>query len=291
MRISVLHFLFLLVAIAVSLSFVTPATFAGGTADAARSASAQPQPARKPDSAKKIWTNDDFPSAVPVFQEIPDRGAARSVNLSSQQPATAVPNPGPKRPSDLEKDPQWYAQQASTLESELAAVETKEQDLRNFRATGTGLPTGLNIYAPCEGVGTDNLIGQLEALRQDLQQQLNALEDTAQRNGLPPGILVEGRGRAQIEDQTTPEAKREELAQTLRERANELQATEATLAGMREQVAAAGGRLLPSTPADGGNLTTNLVEQLKSRANDLGNDIANAEDEARHAGIDPSQLP
>jgi hypothetical protein len=289
MKLSGRRFFPLLAAIAVSLILATPArTFAGGAADPAASS----QPAPKPDSAKKIWTNDDFPAAAPVFEQIPDSEAPRAARVTSRQAAAvALQTSAASRPSNPEQDPQWYAQQASSLESELAAVESREDELRNFRATSTGLPTGLNIYAPCEGVGTDNLIAQLEAARQDLQQQLNSLEDTVQRNGLPPGILVEGRGRVQIEDQTTPEEQRAELGAGLRERAKELEETQATLAAMRAQASDAGAALQQPTPGFGGNLTTNLVEQLNNRANDLQNEMASVEDEARHAGIDPSQLP
>ncbi len=48
-----------------------------------------------------------------------------------------------------------------------------------------GVPTiGLVLNAPCEGITTDNLIGQLDARRQDINEQIDSLEDAVRTSGL-----------------------------------------------------------------------------------------------------------
>jgi hypothetical protein len=219
MRISGRVFFPLLAAIAVSVSLAIPVkTFAAGTgsdgASGVAKSAASPQP--KPDEEKKIWTNDDFARAGGTFQQIGDAAptqAAGALQMTRRQAAAIVREPVvASRPINPEQDPRWYAQQVGPLESELASIESREQQLRDFRATGKGLPTGLNIIAPCEGISTDNLIAQFDAQQQELLQQMDTLEDTARRNGLPPGILVGGRGRVDIESQMTPEEQRAAIA-------------------------------------------------------------------------------
>src|ERR1700689_969953 len=51
-----------------------------------------------------------------------------------------------------EQDPRWYAQQVTALESELSTIDSHEDELRQFRATSAGLPTGLVLNAPVEGI-------------------------------------------------------------------------------------------------------------------------------------------
>ncbi len=63
------------------------------------------------------------------------------------------------------------------------------------------------------------------------------------------------------------------------------------LADMSSQAAAQGIVLLPPTPNWGGNLTTNLIQTLDSRAGEIKNALAENEDAARQAGLAPSALP
>jgi hypothetical protein len=280
----------LLAVIAVILSFANPVwTFARAATDTAVS----PQP--KPDREKKVWTNDDFATAglaLGVSSGV-DSAQPRGVLPMASAPVVnaALENGLPSTPRDSEQDPQWYAQQAASLESVLASIESQEQQLQEFRATGKGLQTGLDIYAPCEGVGTDNLIAQLEARRQEILQRIDSLDDTARQNDLPPGILVEGRGRAQIENRMSADGQRAVLAEVLRQRSNQLAQTQAVTDGMREEAAAKGIQLLEPSPGEGGNQTANLLEQLDDRAKALQSEIGTVEDDARHSGVETSTLP
>jgi hypothetical protein len=282
----------LVMAAVVCLAVATPvATFAAG----------DPKPAGspKPDSQKKIWTNDDVARLNPEFdarrpKETAVAAAAPSNAPSAARAQSALPAAPVGAvlvaPLDPQQDPQWYAQQVAPLESELDGIESREAQLRQFRATSSGLPTGLVLSAPCDGITTDNLIAQLDARRQEILQEIDALGDTARQNGLPPGILVEGRGRAQVASESTVEEQRATVAQHVREASDELAQIHETIAGMREELSAQGINMLPVTPGDGGNMTTDLLDQLDSRASTLRNQISGAEDAARSMGVPPADL-
>jgi hypothetical protein len=281
-------------AVAVCLGAAAPvATFAAG-AGGTKPAAGSP----KPDSQKKTWTNDDVARLNPEFdanrpaqtaaaETAPSSASSAAPAQSALQASIAVVSVAPLDP---QQDPQWYAQQLDPLEAELDGIAAREAQLRQFRATSSGLPTGLVLGAPCEGISTDNLISQLNARRQEISQEIDALGDTARRNGVPPGILVEGRGRARIVSQSNSGDQRAALAQQAREAADELAQIRGTVAGMQEQLSAQGIAMLPVTPGNGGNMTTDLLNQLDSRASALQNAISGAEDEARSMAIPPGEL-
>jgi hypothetical protein len=258
-------------------------TFADGNA-------APASPLQNPAREKKIWTNDDFPPAEsPSAQATQKKTAdAAGASLAKNQAPAAVPakTAVTTAPLPQEQDPQWYAQQFSALNQQLSQIETQEQQLRNFRATDQGLPTGLNIYAPTQGVGTDNLIAELDTRRQEILQQIDALSDTARANGLPPGVLQEPVAAPEL----SPEQQRAALADTLSQQQDDLAKTQAVVESMQQDAQAMGITL--SQPSQfGGNLTTNLLQGLDDRAAALQNDINNTQDEARAAGVAATTQP
>lgn len=216
---------------------------AGGTTAPASS----PQP--RPDRAIKVWTNDDLPMLGPPFEAAP----VATVPSSAANPPVEVVFRGPSKPLTPGQDPAWYAAQLSSLEGELAAVATEEQRLREFRATSKGLPTGLNVVAPCEGITTDNLIAQLDARRQEIEQQMDALGDTARGNGMEPGILEEGRGRVAVTTSLTAGQQQAAMLNRYRDLSEELAQTHEALAATQADAAAGGITLLQPSAAWGGN--------------------------------------
>src|SRR5262249_47347318 len=145
---------------------------------AANGAGDPPAARPRPDLATKVYTNDDiggWRSATPVptasvapsqtASSIPVPSSSASSNSPALTPGARYVNP--------RQDPEWYAQQLAQLQTELAAVEGKESQLRDFRASGSTQtpPTGLVLNAPCEGITTDNEIARLEARRQEIAQQ------------------------------------------------------------------------------------------------------------------------
>ena len=148
-----------------------------------------------------------------------------------------------------------------------------------------GVRLGLQLNAPCEGITTDNEIEQLALRRQDIEQQLASLEDTAHENDMPPAVIRDAPAiLAAAQKPLTPEEERKLLAERQAQLANELSATQEELAAMSEQAAALGANLLPPTPGYGGNMTTDLIERLDNRAAEIQSALEQTEDAARQVG-------
>jgi hypothetical protein len=240
----------------------------------------------KEDQPKKVYTNDDFgwysPSASAASAFESKQTAAPALSESA---ASSVAEP---KPLDPQQDPQWYAQQVISLENDLAIVQSKEDALQQFRATSAGLPTGLDLAAPTEGITTDNLIAQLESQREQIAQQIDDLADLARVNGLPPGTI----NHPSAPEPPPPTLAEQQDALTVEygEASDQLAENQATLDAMQQQAAAQGITLLPSVPGEGGNLTTNLLDDLDSQATALQSALSDAEDNARTLGLQPGAL-
>lgn len=276
-------FLVLVLAVGLWATISTPVMAAGGT-----SAAAAPKP--KPDVEKKIWTNDDFPVGAPSSQAS-NAGELSAPALVTESPA---PEPGSENASALvnpEQDPRFYILQMASLENELASVENHEQQLRNFRETSAGIQPGLQLYAPCEGVGTDNLIAQLDARRSEILQQMDALSDTARSNDLPPGILRDASDlAAALETPLSPEEQQDMLKTQAHDLARELDETRGIAQTSEVQAQSQGITLAQPSANAGGNMTTNMLENLDRRAQALQSQISEVEDQARRSGIAPGLL-
>ena len=248
-------------------------------------AAKNPAPAAKPreDQTKKVYTNDDFgwyrpPSSATQSDQSTESSSASSADASGSEIV----------PYDPHQDPQWYAEQVTALENDLAAIESKETALQQFRATSTGLPTGLDLSAPIEAITTDGFIAQLESRRQQIEQQLDDLADLARENGLPPGTVNQPSESAP--PAPTIAEQRDALTEEYRDVSDQLAETQATLDAMQQQAAAQNITLIPPTPGEGGNLTTNLVNNLDSQESALQNALSDAEDDARTLGVQPGDL-
>jgi hypothetical protein len=282
---------FVILAALVSASAV-PA-FAAGPGDG----SASPKP--KPAVEKRIYTNDDLDSLAsfyggPARQNEPAASSApehaRVLPARAPSPA-ALPN---------ERNPVWYAQQIMALQAEMASIDNEIARLQQFRASsiapgtpGAGVVLGLQLYAPCDGITTDNKIAQLAAHRNEIARQLDAVGDTARLNGLTPGtihdpdqILQAAQSRVVL----TPDERRAALAVSTRVLSAELEEVQDTLGSMNQQAASQNMTLLPVTPGYGGNMTTNYIEDLDRRASDLQQKFSDVEDAARASGIPPGAL-
>jgi hypothetical protein len=257
---------------------------------------AKPAASPKPDVQKKVWTNDDVERLNPAFVET----AGKRTIVESAGPSTVVVTPTGVRPAPVvvavavpreqQQDPAWYGQQVTELQAELAVVESREEQLQNFRNTATGLPTGLMLNAPTGGITTDNLIANLDAQRQEIRAQLDALGDLARSNGLPPGILVEGRGLVQPAAQPTAAEERTAATSLAEAAAERLAGVQATVASMQDQAASLNATLQPPTPGFGGNPTTDLLERLDAQSAVLQGVIDSADDAARSLGVPPGDL-
>ena len=277
----------LILALAVLFGISIPAFASGDDKSAAPSSAAAKNAAPVPDREKKVYTNDDIDRMWPK----PKLSVARTpIQVTTTPRATSVAN----QPLTPEKDPLWYAQQVAALEAQLGQIATREENLREFRTSGStdtlpGIRVGLQLNAPCDGFTTDNEIFNLEQRRAEIEQQIAAQEDTAQQNDMPPAIIRDAPEiLAAAQNRLTPAEERALLAERQAQLADELNATQNELASMSEQATALGANLQPPTPGFGGNMTTDLIERLDNHANEIQGALDQTEDAARQAGAGQS---
>jgi len=251
----------------------SPAPVSAGSKNAAPS----------PDREKKVYTNDDIDRMWPK-----PKLSVVSVSRAQNQPvavsrATAVA----AQPLSPEKNPLWYASQVAALEDELASIAASEERLREFRTSGStdtlpGTRVGLQLNAPCDGFTTDNEIQQLALRRAEIEEQIAALEDTAQQNDMSPEVIRDAPEiLAAALKPSSPAQERAVLAEQQAQLADELSATQEELASMSEQAAAQRANLQPPTPGFGGNMTTDLIERLDNRASEIREALDQSEEAAR----------
>ena len=136
--------------------------------------------AGKPEGATVLWTNNGLDSLISVVGQVAEQATTEA----------AAPSPYVET-----QDPEWYAEQASRLRAELESREAKLQHYRQALEDVRDLKTvtgGINFDDGDIGVTPDAGIEILRQRVQDTESDLNALEDLARRDGIPPGTL---RGR------------------------------------------------------------------------------------------------
>jgi|ERR1700719_2113495 len=260
--------------------------FASGDDKSPASVSAPKNAAPTPDREKKVYTNDDIDRMWP-------KDSSPVVSASGVQPSGSAPDGTTSgiQPVSPEKDPLWYAKQVVVLEAELDRIANKEERSLEFRTSGStsmlpGVHIGLRLNAPCEGITTDNEIAQLDLRREEIEEQLAGLEDIAQQNDLPPGIIRDAPVILEAaQAPLTPDEERRALAERQAPLIDQLNATQDELSYMSDQAAAIGANLQPPTPGFGGNMTTDLIERLDNRANQIQTALDQTDEAARRIGV------
>lgn len=158
-----------------------------------------PQKVSKP-KAKKVWTNDDLerlprwsistasseptpPPAKAEGAEAAEVGEAAGETPSAEKPAEKAPVPKPPK----EKDPEYWRRQLAPLRQQLQDVDAQIARVRS--GEGSAESGGMNVARAGGPLGPENTIQQLERRRASLQQQIDAIEDQARRQGIDPGYL------------------------------------------------------------------------------------------------------
>ena len=129
-----------------------------------------------------VWTNDDLArlhslGLISIVGQI-DEEKSKSASLPVRYVRT--------------QDPEWYAEQAARLRDELEhrQAQLREyrqglEDARSLRQT-TG---GINLDEGDIGITPEAGIEILQRRVNETQTELDALEDLARRNDIPPGTL------------------------------------------------------------------------------------------------------
>ena len=244
-----------------------------------------------------MYTNDDIDRMWPKEQAGANDAQAPAVARAQARRSAAVSRAAnsTSAPASPEQDPVWYASQVEALYAELDSISSSEASLRDFRATGTtdpGVTVGLQFDAPCDGITTDNAIQQLAIRRQEIEQQIDELQDTARQNGVSPAVFRNAPEILQAAQKPlSPGQEQAVLMERQSDLIGQYDGVQNQLADMSDAAAAQGITLLPVTPDWGGNLTTNRIQSLDERAAQIENALSENDDAARRAGLTPSALP
>jgi hypothetical protein len=128
------------------------------------------------------WTNDDLERLhVPGLICIVGR-----TNDGTPKPAS------PPAPYVKTQDPAWYAWQAAKLRDELERRQTQlvgyRQAIEDVRSL-KGMTGGINLDGGDIGITPEAGIEILQQRVSETQSQLDALQDLARHNDIPPGTL------------------------------------------------------------------------------------------------------
>jgi hypothetical protein len=139
--------------------------------------------AGKTEKTTVLWTNEGLENLRPLGG-ISIVGQSNSAEDST---ATAMPPPHVETQS-----PEWYAEQAAKLRDELerrhAQLDGYRQAIEDARSLKT-MTGGINLDDGDIGITPEAGIEILQQRVSEAQSELDALEDLARRNEIPPGIL------------------------------------------------------------------------------------------------------
>ena len=136
--------------------------------------------ARSDKQSKMIWTNDDL-------DKLHDLGG---ISIVGREDEMSAPLPAPS-PYTQTQDRNWYAAEAAQLrdalghrQSELRKYQQAIDDARSLRESASGIEVDQDSAVTPEA-GIDILQQRVN----ETQSELDALEDLARRNNIPPGAL------------------------------------------------------------------------------------------------------
>jgi hypothetical protein len=133
--------------------------------------------------ATVVWRNEDL-------ERLRAKGPISVVGQVAEEATTDAAAPSSYIVET--QDPERYAEQASKLRAELEIREARLQHYRRGLEDVRDLKTvtgGINLKGGDIGITPDAGIEILQHRVQDTESDLEALEDLARRNGIPPGTL------------------------------------------------------------------------------------------------------
>jgi len=87
------------------------------------------------------------------------------------------------------RDAKWYARQIQTLQDEIAKIDADLKTLLESRKSGKGASDAVALDQEPEGVNPEGQIYVLRKRRVALLHQIDALEEQAMHNAIPPGDI------------------------------------------------------------------------------------------------------
>jgi hypothetical protein len=150
----------------------------------------QPPPAQPPapekekpenKKPKKVWTNDGLEglSGTSGVSVVGGTSAARGAEKPATKPAGYA----------REKDPNWYRAELAPLRAELDRLDKEITQTREFINGGHTAEGKLKVNVFSVPMNPADHIAQLEKRKAEVQSKIDALEDLARRNDIPPGAF------------------------------------------------------------------------------------------------------
>ena len=87
------------------------------------------------------------------------------------------------------RDAEWYARQIQTLQDEIAKIDIDMRVLVQARKSGKGVTDAVALDQEPEGVNAEGQIDVFRKRRVELLRQIDALEEQARHNAIPPGDI------------------------------------------------------------------------------------------------------
>ncbi|HWY75116.1 MAG TPA: hypothetical protein VN281_05840 [Verrucomicrobiae bacterium] len=143
---------------------------------AQESAATSPAPPAPP--PKKVWSNEDM-------SQLNQHDGVSTVGKTDAAKSNTKPSPNAKN-----RDGQWYRDQIAKLQSQIVPLD---KQIAEIQATLAGKPTGDGVQsARPKGVRFDswqNELAQLAKKRDNLRDQIAALQEQARHAGVPTNAI------------------------------------------------------------------------------------------------------
>lgn len=161
-----------------------PAAQPSGTAPVAPNSSDKNPAAKPTKKPKKVWTNDEI-SSVGGDGSISVVGNTADTKPSSRDMDRNSTNQTPQQ----ERKIAAYRDRLHQLNNQLEATDKKISELRNFKADNTSASGGINMNHGYSMTPVEDQVKALEVKKKQIQDQIDALEDQARKDGVEPGRL------------------------------------------------------------------------------------------------------
>lgn len=138
--------------------------------------------AGKDSKNRVVWTNDDL-------ERLHNLGLICIVGRMNDEAPKSASQP---QPYVKTQDPEWYAEQAAKLRDELERRQAQLSEYRQALEDARSLKettNSINLDAGDVGITPEAGIEILQERLSETQSDLDALEDLARRNDIPPGTL------------------------------------------------------------------------------------------------------
>ncbi len=249
-------------------------------AEAARRAREQKKDAPR---ARVIWTNDNLPSAPQAAVNVV--GPPRAVEPGAAPAGASTGQPPAEASAAREAERTQVEAELESAKAELAQAQ-RRLDLTRRELQLQRQQFFSNPQYQTDDAGRARL-QQLEAQEQEQAAAVAALEQRiAELDERRRALEAELGPKAPTP--TTPEQQREAWRKRLEPLRAELARVESELRRLREEAAARGFELIG--PGAGGSMTAQLLADLEQRRNQLRQQIAEIEEEARRAGVPPDWI-